>query len=128
VIQLTILTGAQAGRSSVARHFPVEIGRSPGADFRLEGEGVWDRHAGLDFLPGQGFVLATRPGALVSVNGERVEQVRLRSGDLIECGSVKLRFWLAPLEQRSLRLREALVWLALGALCAFQLGLIRRLH
>jgi pSer/pThr/pTyr-binding forkhead associated (FHA) protein len=127
VVHLSILSGAQAGSLSVARHFPFEIGRGSTADLLLDAEGVWERHAGLEFRPREGFFLEARPGALVSVNGERVEQARLRNGDLIECGSVKLRFWLAPAVQHSLGLREALTWLALGCLTLFQVALLWRL-
>jgi hypothetical protein len=124
VIQLVILEGAKAGPPCVARHFPFLVGRSARAHLVLDGAGVWDDHARIDFQPGEGFLLEPCAGALVSVNGERTGRTRLRNGDLIECGSVKLRFWLAPFRQRGLRLREGLTWLALGALFAFQIGLV----
>ena len=124
MIQLTILNGGMAGRECVARRFPFQIGRAPGAHLSLPVEGVWDRHLEIHFCRGDGFHLQIHPGALVSVNGQLVGQARLRNGDCLELGSVKLRFWLAAAAQRSLRAREVLTWLALAALFAFQLGLI----
>jgi hypothetical protein len=43
---------------------------------------------------------------------------------MIELGSARLRFWLAPSMQKTLRLREALTWFALSALFAAQIALI----
>lgn len=128
VIQLSILNAEMAGRDCLARRFPFQIGRAAGAHLALPAEGVWDRHLEIHFRSGDGFHLRAHPGALVSVNGQRVEQARLRNGDLLQLGSVKLRFWLAPAAQRSLLPREALTWLALGALTAFQLIVIYRLQ
>ena len=127
VIQLSILNGERAGYECVARRFPFQIGRAPGAHLVLAADGVWDRHLEIRFRTEDGFHLLAQAGALVSVNGQRVEQTRLHNGDLLELGSVKLRFWLAPAAQRSLRFRELLTWLALGALGIFQLVLIYRL-
>jgi hypothetical protein len=127
VIQLIILDGEKAGHSCVARHFPFQIGRASECGLTVQGDGVWDRHAEIAFQAGEGFLLEPSQGALVSVNGERVARTRLRNGDLIECGSVKLRFWLAPLPQQGLGWRETLTWLGLAALLLLQLGLIYRL-
>jgi len=48
----------------------------------------------------------------------------LRNGDLIELGSAQLRFWFARTRQKTLRLREALTWIALVMLFGTQIGLI----
>jgi len=60
----------------------------------------------------------------VAVNGQRVQEAVLRNGDLIEAGSVKMRFGLSPAPQHSLRLREGLTWFALAVLCLGQVALI----
>ena len=127
MIQLTIFDSDKPGRECLASRFPLRIGRAADADLRLEGDGVWDRHATLRFQRGEGLFLETEPGALVSVNGQRTDRVRLRNGDRIECGSVKMRFWLAAARQRSLRPREFLTWAGLAALLALQIGLIYHL-
>jgi hypothetical protein len=124
VIQLTILNGKAAGQACVARRFPFQMGRSSPAHLVVEGDGIWEGHATIHFRAGEGFFLETKAGALVCVNGERTEHSRLRNGDLIELGSVKLRFWLAPLRQQSFQARETLTWFALAVLFAFQLGII----
>ncbi len=124
MIQLKILSGKKAGAVWVARRFPVRIGRAPAADLQLADEGVWDQHLQLDFHRGDGFFLNAQSGALATVNGEPVENTRLRNGDSIELGAVKLRFWLAETRQAGLRYREWLTWAALTAVCLAQIALI----
>jgi hypothetical protein len=78
----------------------------------------------FEFRRSEGFTFAAQPDALALVNGERVESGILRNGDLIEVGSARLRFWLARSQQKTLRAREALTWIALFALFAAQIALI----
>jgi pSer/pThr/pTyr-binding forkhead associated (FHA) protein len=119
-----ILSGKMAGIVWMARHFPVRIGRAVAADLRLEEPGVWEEHAHLDFDPAAGFTLSVPSGALAIVNGQPVKQTILGNGDLLECGSVKLQFWLAEPRQASLQLREAAVWVLLCLIPAAQIALI----
>ena len=124
MVQLHILSGKKAGTTWVARRFPYQAGRSPKDDLHLEEDGVWERHLRIEMRRGEGAVLDCPPEALVAVNGQPVRSVVLRNGDLIEAGSVKLRFTLSPTTQASLRWRETLTWVALGALCLGQVALI----
>lgn len=124
MVQLDILSGKQAGTQWVARRFPFQLGRSPQVALVLEEPGVWDRHAEFALRPGEGVMVFATTDASITVNGQPVRQAVLRNGDLIEAGSVKLRFGLAPTRQHSLRLREAMTWLALAALCLGQVALI----
>ena len=124
MVQLDILSGKQAGTQWVARRFPFQLGRSPQAALVLEEPGVWDRHAEFALRPGEGVMVSATTDASIIVNGQPVRQAILRSGDLLEAGSVKLRFGLAPTRQHSLRLREAITWLGLAALCLGQVALI----
>ena len=124
MIQLEILSDKQAPDPWVARNFPVRIGRAAGAELRLAESGVWDQHLELNFDPSRGFVLAVQPDALATVNGQAIRDTVLRNGDLIEIGSVKLRFWLGETRQTGLHLREALTWTALAAITAGQIALI----
>ena len=124
MIQLHVLSGKQAGSDIAFRRFPFVIGRAVNADARLEDAGVWDRHCEIRFRRGEGFQFAVQAGAAMRVNGEPVENGILRNGDLLELGSVQLRFWLARSRQRSLRLRERLTWSALAALFVAQAAII----
>ena len=124
MIQLQILSGKKAGTDSVARRFPFHIGRSSSADLCLEEDGVWDEHLELDLISPDGFVLNARSEALAFVNGRRVEQTILRNGDLIEIGSLKMRFWLGATRQIGLRVREWLTWSALVLLSIGQVCLV----
>ncbi len=124
MIQFQILSGLQAGRDIAVRRFPFVIGRGPESNLQLTDAGVWERHLGVEFRRDEGFTFATRADALARINGEGVESGILRHGDLIELGSVRLRFWLARSRQKTLRLREVLTWVALFALFLGQIALI----
>src|SRR5262245_54377769 len=124
VIQLTVLNGKKAGAEQVTRRFPFRIGRAPECDLCLDDDGVWDRHLELNLRSDAGIHLAAQPQALTAVNGQPVLETPLRNGDLIEMGSLRLRFWLAPTRQRGLRLRESLTWLFLALLSLGQVAVI----
>jgi pSer/pThr/pTyr-binding forkhead associated (FHA) protein len=110
MIQLTILSGKLAGTPWVARQFPVHIGRTADNDLQLEEDGVWNQHAEINFDRTGGFLLAAKPDALVTLNGQPVQGARLRNGDSLQIGSVQIRFWLAATRQRGLRRREFAIW------------------
>ena len=124
MVQLQILSGKQAGTRWVARRFPAQLGREAACDLRLEEPGVWDRHCELGLDPAQGFIVTAHTDALVTVNQQTVQSAQLRNGDLLVLGSVRLQFWLAEPRQRSLRLREAAVWMLILVLCLAQVGLV----
>ena len=124
MIQLQILSGKQAGNNIVVRRFPFWAGRGAEAQLRIEEAGVWERHLTIDLQRGQGFLFLAQDAAMTLINGVRVESGILRNGDLIELGSVQLRFWLARSDQKSLRLREALTWTGLFVVFAGQIALI----
>ena len=127
MVQFDILSGKKAGAQPAARRFPFRIGRAPGNELQLDDDGVWDRHLTLTFDRQQGFTLAAAPNALAAVNDMPTQTAILRSGDVITIGSVRLQFWLAAAQQRSLRLREMFVWGLLAAVTAGQFCLIYRL-
>lgn len=124
MVQFKVLSGSMAGAEWLARRFPVSIGRSAASDFRLEGDGVWEQHLELALNPTEGFVVATHPDALAAINGHPFQQTVLRNGDVLEIGSVKLRFWLGETRQRGLRFREWLTWTAFAVIAAGQVWLI----
>lgn len=113
-----------AGAELLVRRFPASIGRSAASDFRLEGDGMWEQHLELDLNPTDGFVATSHPNALAAVNGHPFQQTILRNGDILELGSVKLRFWLGETRQRGLRFREWLTWAAFTLIAAGQVWLI----
>jgi pSer/pThr/pTyr-binding forkhead associated (FHA) protein len=124
MIQLSILSGKQAGTQTVARRFPFSIGRAAENELKLEDDGVWDRHLTLEFQPQSGFNLTTAANAIATVNGESVQNRILRNGDTIAAGSVKIQFWLAAARHGSLIARESFVWVLLASVTAGQMALI----
>ncbi|MBC8097201.1 MAG: FHA domain-containing protein, partial [Akkermansiaceae bacterium] len=113
-----------AGTKWSARRFPVQVGRSTACNLQLEEPGVWDSHFQISPDPTEGFVIQTQPNALVVLNGKPVQHAALRNGDCIEIGGAKLRFWIAEARQRSVKIREALVWTILLAVSLGQVALI----
>lgn len=73
----------------------IRIGRHEENDIRLASQTVHRYHAVLHRTPEQKFVITDLSGPQgngVVVNAERVDQVALAAGDLIELGDVRLRF------------------------------------
>ena len=124
MIQLQVLTGKQAGTRWVARRFPVRVGRTAANDLQLQDQGVWDEHLELNFDRRQGFTLIAKPDALVTVNREAVQTARLRNGDSIELGAVRLQFWLGETRQYGLRIREWFVWTLIAVISLGEVALV----
>lgn len=120
MVLLRVLTGSQAGAVTQARCFPFRVGRASSADWRIEAPGVWDEQFEILLSQADGFLLAANAATLTCVNGERVSQAPLRNGDHIECGDLRIQFWLSPAHQRGLRARETATWVALAGLAAVQ--------
>lgn len=120
MVLLRVLTGSQAGMDTIARRFPFRVGRAATADWPLEAPGVWDHQFEITASPTDGCVLSANPASLTLVNGQRAERVVLRNGDQIECGDLRLQFWLSPARQRRLGARETATWVALAGLAAAQ--------
>jgi predicted component of type VI protein secretion system len=126
MVRLKLLSGKMAGTEHSARHFPFRLGRAATADLQLEEPGVWDSHAELALDAAGAFVLRTQSEALLTVNGRPCREAVLRNGDEIDLGALKLRFWIGPTRQRSLRLREWLTWTAIVLITLAQLALVYR--
>jgi predicted component of type VI protein secretion system len=124
MIQLHILSGKKAGVRTAARHFPFSIGRATQNNLLLEDDGVWDQHLTFDFQKKEGFIVTTAANALAAVNNIPVQTARLRNGDTVTIGSVKLQFWLAAPVQRGLRIREFFFWALVIAVTFAQIALV----
>jgi hypothetical protein len=124
MVQLRILCSNGTGQAYDLCRFPCVVGRSASADLRIEEPGIWDRHLQIELGPDAKFTATVLPEAHAQLNGSQFEQATLKNGDVIDAGAVKLQFYLSPTQQRSLRLREALTWVALALLCAGQVALV----
>jgi pSer/pThr/pTyr-binding forkhead associated (FHA) protein len=124
MVQLSILSGKQAGSQWVARRFPIRIGRSAKADLRLDDPGVWDEHLQILLKPKEGYFLQAEKDALISVNGQPLRTGLLRNGDSIEFGASRLQFWLAESRQRGLGSREWLTWVGIALISLGQVSLV----
>ncbi len=122
VVLLRHLNGPNAGQETLLPHLPCRIGRAADDDLRLESPGVWEGHFQIERAKGDLLHLRSRDGALTSLNDRPVQWVALRQGDVIQAGGVRLQFWLSPVHQTGLQVRETLTWLVLGGLVAFQLS------
>jgi len=70
----------------------IHVGRGLAADLRLDDNSVSRRHAILVRRPAGARILDDRSANGTFVNGRRVQQADLRSGDVIVLGRVLLRF------------------------------------
>lgn len=127
MIQLRVLSGQMAGETIFVRHFPFTIGRAPHSDLRLQDDGVYDEHLQLKFIQREGFILKVADGAFCAVNEEPQNSLRLRNGDTLSFGSVKIQFWLAPAKLRGLKVRESLFWIFLLGLSIAQIFVLLQL-
>lgn len=90
----------------------------------MEDPGVWDDHLVFSVRPQEGFVLTASPETATLLNGELVQTVVLRNGDILDAGSVKIRFGISATHQKTLKIRETATWIALAVLCLAQVALI----
>lgn len=124
MVQLQILSGRRAGQWVPLENFPFTVGRGAATALALEEPGVWEKHLQFELDPADGFFVRNSPPAITAVNGNSVEHVRLKNGDIVEAGGAKLRFWLTAPRQPSLRPRELATWAGIVALCLVQLAII----
>jgi predicted component of type VI protein secretion system len=124
VIAFHILNGSKAGTQWVACRLPIRIGRSPEDDLQIADPGVWDHHLRIELREGRHAAFVATPDALTTVNGQPAQDASLRSGDIINLGSLRLQFGLSPTTHRRLRLRETLTWIALTLLSLGEIALI----
>ena len=124
MVQLRLLSGQTAGDVQVVRRFPFCIGRAADNDLCLEDEGIWNYHGMVEFQKDEGFTFQTFEDAFAAVNDQPQKNIRLRNGDIISFGSAKIQFWLAPPQQRGLRMRELCVWLLIAGVTSVQSTLI----
>ncbi len=102
MLQLTLVEESMAGTEMVARHFPFRLGRSAGLDWTIERPGVWEDHAELR-VDGAVVQVVAIGAAAVRVNGRTIPgPTPLRSGDLVELGSVKVRVALVAATQKKI--------------------------
>ena len=124
MLQLEILSGKQAGNRIEARRFPFLVGRDASNDLHLEDDGVWNEHFQITSDPETGFSLTAHPGALVMINQSPVPVARLKNGDQITTGAVRIMFSLSPTRQRGLHFRECVFWALLLGVSLGQIVLI----
>jgi pSer/pThr/pTyr-binding forkhead associated (FHA) protein len=123
MVQLQVLSGDRAGTRFCGGHFPIRVGRADDSDLTLPEPGVWPRHFQIVWEP-EGLILVPDANALVSINDAPLRKAVLRNGDVITVGSSKIRFSLSAVRQNSTAVTEWFTWLAVGALCAFQIALV----
>jgi len=124
MVQLRILSDSQADGFHAIRRFPVHVGRASDNDLCLAAPGIWDYHLVLELRPKEGFTFQTFDQALATINDQPQTSGRLRNGDILSFGSVKVQFWLSAPVQRSLRFREILVWILLLMVTLGQIGIL----
>ncbi len=126
MIQLTSADRFMADTDRVIRHFPFRIGRSSVNDCQIERTGVWEQHAVVELEQGRP-ILVGGSGGTVLVNGEPIIRHVLKSGDLVELGSVRWFVSLTPAKQKAAAISQAAFWFVMFALFAVQVFAVYRL-
>lgn len=127
MIQISVVSGKNAGKSFALKKFPAIIGRDSKADVLLDDEGVWDKHCQISYNPCDGFYISAFEPATLLLNGQPVQKSRLRNGDSITAGSAKFQFWLAEVKPKDFRIRETLTWLFIISLFFVQVLIIYKI-
>lgn len=113
MVEFVIESGPDNGKVLTCPRLPCAVGRSRTVDVRLEGPGIWERHAevttedGRCFLRVVGHATACRDG--VACHGWS-----LRNGESFMLGGVRLRFAISAAPHGSLRPLEWAAWTAVG--------------
>ncbi|MGC8742431.1 MAG: FHA domain-containing protein [Verrucomicrobiia bacterium] len=122
--KLSVISGKNKGLSIKLDKFPFTFGRADNADLSIDEEGVFDRHFQITHIPGDGYYIEAFEPALVAVNDLYITKTRLKNGDFIQSGNVKLRFWLAEVKQKNFIFREIIIWFWLTLLTFGQVFVI----
>ncbi len=124
MVQLSVISGKYNGSKKIVERLPLIVGRDESADFRIEDEGIWDKHFQIIHKPADGYFLEVFEPALVSVNDAYVNNTRLKNGDTIQAGAVKFKFWLSEVEQKKFVFHEIMLWASLFLITISQIFLI----
>jgi hypothetical protein len=124
MVQFKLLPGSSPEKIFHVSRFPCLVGRGVESSLRIAEPGVWERHFEIELRVPDGFVLRLLPPAMATVNGQPFEEHFLRNGDLIEFGSVKVRFWLSEVQPARQETREFMTWAAMALLTLGQVGLM----
>jgi EAL domain-containing protein (putative c-di-GMP-specific phosphodiesterase class I) len=94
----SLVEGGRQLRRITVHPFPYRVGRLPGLSLTLSSDSVSKEHAELFLEEGQlrVFDLGSKNGTFV--NGERVEQSRLREGDILHIAQVEYRLGRQEIE------------------------------
>jgi pSer/pThr/pTyr-binding forkhead associated (FHA) protein len=123
MLQVTVLDPTVNKVTPVGR-YPFRIGRGSGDQLRIQAPGVWEGHCTLEWRAPDGVYLVGSLEAITLVNGQSIKETRVRNGDLLEIGCVRLLLSVRPASQRSFRFLEILILLALGGVGLAQVYLM----
>lgn len=110
MLELVVLSDPEKGRRFHSDAAPIRLGRRADVEISLAFPGVWDLHAEIQMDSAGWFVIRPLGQSLVTINQQPIQDHRLRSGDVLGIGAVKLQFSLRNSSQRPLRYWEILVW------------------
>lgn len=114
MVRLDVSSAGETPATHLLRQFPCVVGRGSDCGLRVAASGVWERHAEIDLKGDAGFAVRAVGDGVVVLNGVAVKDARIRNGDQIEMGGLKIRFWLAPVRARPHRGGDIVFW----GLCA----------
>lgn len=127
MVQISIISGKNSGKTFNLNKFPALVGRDSKCDVALQDDGVWEKHFEITYVSGDGFYISSIEPAQTIVNDKVIQKTRLRNGDLITVGETKLRFWLSEVKSKDYSIREILTWISIISLFFIQVYIIYKL-
>lgn len=125
MVLLQVAPGKDPPSRVTVTSFPFEIGRAPENHLQLSDPGVWARHLRLELSANPLEIRAVAASeALCLLNGSPFREAALRAGDLLQAGSCRIQFSLAPARQKSLTGYEYFIWGLVMAIAAAQAFLL----
>ena len=100
-IVLKLLTGSNAGREIPVPPPGCVVGREEGCELRINSKHVSRRHCQLTIEDGCLWVRDLKSSNGTFVNGERIEECQLRSGDVLRLGKYEFQAVIPQCEQEA---------------------------
>lgn len=117
---LGVQVPGQGARVVAMDRMPFVVGRGPEAALTVEAPGVWERHLSFDLVRGKGLVVSVGPGAVAYVEGRAFDHHRVRNGDEVKAGVLRLRVSVGPPRRKRLKVGDWMLWGMLALVSAGQ--------
>jgi hypothetical protein len=121
---LGVQAPGQADQTVAMDRMPFVVGRGLGSSLSVEAPGVWERHLTFDLVRGEGLVVSVGPGAVAYVEGRTFDRHRVRNGDEMKAGTLRIRVSVGPPRRKRMTMGDWMVWGMLVGVFAVQMVVV----